>query len=301
MYQLGILRTTPKDTPRAAFVNQIVKDFISSTRREGAPLFCWIHYMDLHLPYLPYECYFRDKKFSYLELISKELPGFLSQKYFFKKPFEKFSRKYLGKTIDFYDQGIKYLDEQIGDLMEFLKKENIYQDALIFFVADHGDEFLEHQGAGHSTNLYNEVLRVPLLIKDKRSAPTVINRKVSLIDLCPTICNLGEAGKELAFKGKDLLIEKRDIIFHQAAVNPKDGWNASLTEIERLKQCKVGCQSDKWKYVFDYGSGKEELYDLIRDPKERDNLVDSCPEITTQMREKIKEFEKENPPLSLVG
>ncbi|RKX94242.1 MAG: hypothetical protein DRP84_07365, partial [Spirochaetes bacterium] len=141
-YKFGLLRTTPKSVAPASYINQITEDFISSIKNENRPFFCWIHYMDVHLPYFPYDCYFKDRKLSYHELVSKELPGFLSEKYFFEGPFKKFSQKYLKNTIDFYDQGIKYLDEQIGDFISFLREAGVYQDTIIFLTADHGDEFL---------------------------------------------------------------------------------------------------------------------------------------------------------------
>jgi arylsulfatase A-like enzyme len=202
---------------------------------------------------------------------------------------------------DFYDQGIKYLDERIGDLIEFLKKENIYQDTIIVLVADHGDEFLEHQGGGHTTNLYNEILKVPLLIKIPGENSEKIDRKISLIDLSPTICYLAGIDLDPSFKGKNLLNSKEEMIFHQTAVNPKDGWNISFTDIKEINQCKMACQSDKWKYIINYGTQEEELYDLQNDPKEKNNILKTEPKILSQMRERMKEFKKENPPLSLVN
>jgi len=300
MYKLGILRTTPKETPNANFVNGIVKDFVSAVKDEKKPFFAWVHYMDIHLPYLPYDCYFKERTLTYSELVSKELSGFLSKKYRSRGNFVKFSKKYIENTIDFYDQGIKYLDEQIGDLMDFLKRENVYQNSVIIFTSDHGDEFLEHHGGGHTSNLYNENLKVPLLIKIPEENERKINKKVSLIDLSSTICGLVGISLNPAFKGKNLFDSKKNIIFHQTAINQKEGWNASLTEIEKIENCKIACQSINWKYILNHSNKKEELYNLIQDPKEQNNLAETETEILSQMRKKVKEFEKENPPLSLV-
>jgi len=304
IYRAGFLKAlveTMKKEPKADFINKIVKDFFSSVKNEKKPFFTWIHYMDVHGPYLPYENYFHDKNLSYSELIGKELPVFLSKKqYLFKTPFKNFSKKYLETSVYLYDQGIKYLDEQIGNLIDFLKKENIYENTIIILTADHGDEFLEHGGGTHSNKLYNELLHVPLLIKRLEENNKTINKKVSLINLPPTICNLAGLEPSVSFKGRDLFELKNEIIFHQTAFNENSGWTTPLTNIRKLNQCKMACQTEEWKYIIDYGTGLEELYNLLTDPKEEKNLDKVESKITLQMREIINTFIKENPPLSQV-
>lgn len=300
IYKYGLLRTTPKDTPRAQAVNQIINDFLSSVKDGEAPFFFWVHYMDIHGPYLPLDAYFKDRKFSYEELVAKELPGFLSPKYLSKKPFRKFIKKHIDKTIDLYDEGIRYIDQQVGDLINSLKEEKIYENTVIIVAADHGDEFLEHGGGTHSTKLYNELLHVPLLVKLPGGSYERIDKKVSLIDLVPTVCDYLKIKKDSSFKGRNLFGQERSPVFHQTGVNENSNGSVSLTDIENIRQCQIACQSDNWKYIFNYGNQREELYDLAHDPKEQKNVSGLEPQIICQMRKKIKEFEKENPPLSLI-
>jgi len=158
---------------------------------------------------------------------------------------------------------------------------------------------------GHNIQLYNEVLAIPLLIKlpgsnsDESKNGIIIKKKVSLIDLAPTLCDLAGVEKPPSFKGKNLFDKLSDkeenLIFHQSAFSEKEGlrWY-----IERLDQCRVACQSDNWKYILDHGTGKEEFYNLSEDPGEQKNLSESNLEILSQMRNKIQEFERKNPPLS---
>lgn len=284
----------PKNTRvRAPLINQVVKDFILSLKKENKPFFIWIHYLDIHTP--P-PCYSEGKACSYSELMGDCVSSAIranGNKGALKRFIRKNFKKYLAKTISLYDEAIKYLDKEIGSLLNFLKEQNIYQNSIICVTADHGDEFLEHGGVGHDTQLYSEVLAVPLLIKSEESvsASKVIEYKVSLIDLAPTLCDLARVGKDPAFKGKSLFNGREYFVFHQSASSKK--------ESHHLNQRKVACQSINWKYIIDHGDGKEELYNLFKDPKEQNDLSRSNLEVLSQMRKKVEEFEKENKPLSI--
>ena len=94
-------------------------------------------------------------------------------------------------------------------------------------------------------------------------------KNVSLIDLTPTLCDLVGIEKDPTFKGKNLFNENASLVFHQSAFSEKEGHRL---EIERLDQCRVACQFDNWKYILDHGTGKEELYNLSKDPKEKNNV-----------------------------
>lgn len=287
---------------RASFVNQVVKDFIYSVKSKNQPIFIWIHYMDTHTPPL---CYSEKGGCSYGQLLgdcvgsaiwSYENKGALKR--FIKKNF----KKYLGETLSSYDKAIKYLDKEVGELLNFLKKQNIYQDSILCVTSDHGDEFLEHGGMGHNIQLYNEVLAVPLLIRfpESSSKGVIIKKKVSLIDLAPTLCDLAGVQKPSSFKGENLFNrpnQTENLIFHQSAFSKKEGHHL---DIEKLSQCRIACQSDNWKYILDHGTRKEEIYDLYKDPGEKNNVFESNPEVLLKMRKKVEEFEEINPPLSKI-
>jgi arylsulfatase A-like enzyme len=282
---------------KASFLNQLVKDFIRSAKEEKSPFFVWIHYMDVHSPYLSQKSYYSSsKKYSYLELIGDFVSSTLHTyntraiRKFLKNNF----RKYIKKTLFFYDEAIKCVDYEIGKLLKFFKEENIYQNSIICLTSDHGDEFLEHGEIGHSAKLYNELLYVPLLIKIPKRKNEMVNKKISLINLAPTLCDLAEIKTPPVFKGRSLFKEKEDLIFHQCGYSKEDPY----VGMKKLNRYKIACQSDTWKYIFDYGSGEEELYDLSKDRKEQNNLLKFESEILFQMRKRVEKFKEENPPLN---
>ena len=289
-------KAEPNIKVKAEFINQLVRDLVLAKKEEQKPFFIWIHYMDVHGPYLPYLTYKENKPLSYKETVAKSFPGFLQSR-FFKKIARRFIRRNLEKTIDLYDQGIRYVDEKAGELIDFLKKENIYQNSIICLAGDHGDEFMEHNEASHNNKLYNELLHVPLLIRTSAGKRQTIDKKVSLIDLAPTLCDLTGIKADSSFKGKSLFGSRISEVFHQA-ISPKARGISHEADIKDPKDTMVGYQSDEWKYILDHLTGKEELYNLEKDREETTNLVFSYPGIISEMREKVADFEKKNPPLN---
>ena len=92
--------------------------------------------------------------------------------------------------IGLYDGEIRYTDEEfIGPLIASLKETGLYDRTMIIFTSDHGEEFFEHHGWGHGHSLYDESLKVPLIIKfpESRFSGLRIHDIVSLVDIFPTV------------------------------------------------------------------------------------------------------------------
>jgi len=264
----------------AAYINRLIRDFIYSIKDKKKPFFIWSHYLDVHEPYFSREFYFNDKDYSFLnDLRVQRFPQHLGlSRYEHKKALKKYMKKYLKQGIDCYDYGIEYMDYQIGQLMDFFKKENIYNNSIIIITSDHGEEFLEHGGGSHLPKLYNEGLHVPLLIKIPGEEPKVIDKKVSLIDLSPTICNLLGVKRDSSFKGGNLFEESDERpIFHVEKID---------------NQHKIACQFKNWKYILD--NDQEELYNLSEDPKEQKNIASEKPKTLFKMKKLIQQFKKKN-------
>jgi arylsulfatase A-like enzyme len=281
---------------RADFINSVVKDFLNASKSQNRPLFAWIHYMDLHIPYISIDRYTSNSKMAYSEMVSSYYCSASLPNYYDKKALIKFGKRYVGNAIDLYDGQIVYTDKQIGDLLEFLKTEGYYDDSIICFTADHGDEFFEHNGLSHTSKLYNELLHVPLLVKFPQSKMRkVVHEKKSLIDLAPTLCDLLDIPK-VAFKGRNLFEKSEPIIFHQTTA----GVRAQNLLVENMSECKFACQSEEWKYIIDYSTDKEELYDLVNDAGEHREL--SACEVGTlsDMRKIVQGFVNENAPFCLL-
>jgi arylsulfatase A-like enzyme len=170
---------------------RIFKNAIHFLKKINSPfVFSFLHTYQVHSPYKIH----RGLDFSE-KLIKKNYPKRFSMlralgnsKNFLYKPLSKETKE---KIIDFYDAEIEYFDQWFGYFITELKKLKIYNNSLIIVCSDHGEEFYSHKGWGHGHSLYNEAIRVPLIIKfpgqTYRGRGKKIDENVGLIDIFPTI------------------------------------------------------------------------------------------------------------------
>ena len=106
-----------------------------------------------------------------------------------------------------YDAEILFNDECFGELVDFLRSEGLYDDALVIFTSDHGEEFRDHGQLEHGLSLFQEVVQVPLLVKlpGGAHAGSVVRTPASLLDVLPTILDLAGAEPAGGSEGVDLL------------------------------------------------------------------------------------------------
>jgi arylsulfatase A-like enzyme len=246
------------------------------------PFFLWLHYMDVHYPYLPRVSRHRPSDYGRFAL---SLLGLL-----FKR--QAYPRQVL---LDLYNDRIRDMDSILAWLLERLKDYGLYEDTVIVLTADHGEEFWDHGGWVHGAKLYDELLRVPLIMAGPGLPPgTVVTDQIGLIDLAPTLLDLlGIEEKPESFQGTSFLSWLRNdgaeppgcYVFseeiHVGGRQPRL-WKQAQTASHayRIRSCR----SEDWKYIWDEEGDKEELYDLCQDPGETKNLADREPEVARQLR-----------------
>lgn len=260
---------------------------ISWLQKNPSNFFLWIHYMDTHEPYLPIAGAGLLKSYHIMELDkrARNFPSGLS-------PNE------LSELINTYDLKISYVDKMIGSLLQTLEQNGILQNTFIIVTADHGQEFMEHGLYGHhSSHLYDELTRVPLIIVGPGLTSTEFEQQVSQIDLAPTVLDALHVGKPKAFVGDSLLGTMAKV----EAITEADTriWQRDILQIRpklSMNRRKISLRTNKWKYIYTEG-GQDELYDLENDPREKRNILDIEPEVTIELRGKLTahmEFEQSN-------
>jgi arylsulfatase A-like enzyme len=290
----GINRNGPKLSKRAG-------EFIKKCKNKGQKFMIYLHYLDPHGPYNP------PKKF-YLRFAQRLYPGRLNLYEYVRMHCEMLIKEGFGPgeerfedMVLRYDAEIAHIDHSIKILFRILKNHGLLNHTFVVITADHGEEFLEHDFVEHGWTLYNESLRIPLILW----APGIIPAKrfktlVSTVDMLPTILELmGIPHNRNDFDGSFLFKHKGNGFYFTPPEKPyicesflksrnhmraviKDNWKY-ITAIkwipprERPEALKNAGKPQKkkepklniWGPVV-----HEELYNLSKDPKEKNNLPD---------------------------
>ena len=180
--------------------------------------------------------------------------------------------------VALYDGELAFVDSQIARLVDGLRSRGMLDDSIVVITADHGETFYEHADFfNHGLWVYDTTVHVPLIVRAPGVAPSVVDTPVSSIDVAPTLCEmLGIAvpsrveGVSLAplLEGKAL---ERGPIFCEATQPPRADIESAGPWLNSQKpRCvRIGCL----KYVRAPYLQLEQLFDLCKDPYERDDLL----------------------------
>jgi hypothetical protein len=246
--------------------------------RAREPFFLYVHTIDPHFPYrapAPFDTSFPRPSLRELRSPDPEVAA----------------RARLASQVASYDAEIRFNDHEFGRLLDFLDARDLYRDALIVFTADHGEELRDHGKIGHGFNLFEEVVRVPLLVKLPGNAHSgrVVRAPASLLDVLPTI--LGVAGSEPAsgVEGVDLL----DLLLAEDAggANSRPIFlDLDLVSPGAARARAAGVVSRDYK-LLDLREPRTDLllFDLARDPGERRNGAAGVPALAEHLSNLLDE------------
>jgi len=178
-----------------------------------------------------------------------------------------------------YDSEIGYTDKHLGRFLDELKAQGLYDNTMIVFFGDHGDEFLEHGGYGHMNTLYQEVLSVPLIIKmPNQQKGRVVAGAFPLIDIMPSVLlTAGIEQDKLGLEGKAVKISAllrcaEQPIYSFTYQQQRCVISGQYKLIEKgVPPVTAPPKEPATGPIYPYAL---ELYDLSEDPLERHNLAE---------------------------
>ncbi len=229
------------------------------------PFFLFVHLWDVHYDYLPPPEYPRRFDPGYEGPVDgRDVMGPLV-----RADMPARDRAHLRAL---YDAEVRFTDDVLRGICGDLEARGLLANAVLIVTADHGEEFFEHRGKGHQRTLYDEVVRVPLIVAGPGVvAGRVVEEQVRLIDVMPTIAGLaGSPPREpLAVQGRDL----------GPFLRGEDGGSAdALLELLVDARCLRGLRrAQGTKILYDGATGAGELYDLASDPGELRALRPGAP------------------------
>jgi arylsulfatase A-like enzyme len=255
------------DQPRA---DRVIDEALDLVRRaRGANQFLFIHLFDPHWPYLP-PVEFRES----FAARPPDISGLLDT---IGKRIAPTRDDQIQQAKDLYDAEIAFVDREIGRFLGELEAAGLYDESLIILTADHGEAFWEHGHWQHTDTLFDEIIRVPMIVKWPGSSMRGrCGAQVNLVDLFPTFVE--SAGIDYTHgRGENLKARFEDcaqVSSHRNVIS-ENTWRSP-----EGSTMKISLRSPQYKYIATLavpevgnpGSAEiegEELYHLVEDPDER--------------------------------
>lgn len=181
--------------------------------------------------------------------------------------------------IDRYDSEIAAADAEMGRLLEGLSANGVADNTVVVVMSDHGEEFQEHGTRYHNTNLYEQQVRVPLVVFVPGLAPRRVPGVVGLVDVLPTLTGLFDIDDTHTRNGRDLwpmiLGLAPDSGYAYAQLHPQ-----RVVASGGLEMIVFG----NHKLVVEPSLQIEQMFDVTKNPAETDNLVATQPETASVLR-----------------
>jgi len=259
------------------------------------PFFLFLHTYEIHSPFNHYD--FIDEK-------TKEKSEYFFRQNFYETLYNPDAPFTLQESIEIvnklYNGGIAFTDRVLGPLFDYLKESGLYENTIIILTSDHGETMGEHRDIfpqrlfNHGHSLYEELVRVPLLIHLPGQQSNIkADKMAGLIDLFPTVCSLLDIKVPGQCNGRSLFpIEdyEENILFME-----------SHSEPQRYRR-QVAVRTPEYKYILSQNMDKiaeefphasipeSEFYMLTDDPEELENIVKSQSETSKTFRETVISF-----------
>ena len=252
------------------------------------PFFLWLHYVDPHAPYSRPGAS-RHKSFRGDSLLTAEsstdTPLTLSSPDIarLRSGELRLDDREKEAVRALYRGEVAYVDAAVGRVLGALDRLGLGERTLVVCLSDHGEEFWEHGGVEHGHTVYEEVVRIPLLMRWPVALPSgaAVESVARIVDVSPTILDLLGIPAPAHVDGVTLLPLLRGAI---------EAPRIALVENMLFSEERIGVRTADRKYVR-WDSGKEEAYDLVTDPGESRDLAGLATAVQP-LRELLATFER---------
>lgn len=255
-------------------------------KHKNEPFFLAVGLVRPHVPFVAPAPYFEAYPFEAVELPEKvqgdwdDIPK-RGINYVTSKNGEM-SEEQEKKAVAGYYASVSYMDAQVGKILRTLKEEGLEDNTIVIFTSDHGFHLGEHD-FWMKVSLHEESVRVPLIIKMPGKEPAVCESFVELLDLYPTLAEIAGIETSGHLQGKSLVrtLDHPDFQVREMAFSVSQGGKSFLL------------RDKNWAYIQYNEDASEgaELYDMNKDPKQYNNLVEEAAykDVVANFRHLLKE------------
>ncbi len=272
-YNQGFDRYNEIKWNNAKKMNKHVFKAIDHIKSNSKPFFLFLHYVDPH---------------EYQDIKIKNIPKYLQN-----IP-DSYSPKNKLKIVK-YDYAISSFDKEIGRLFDYLKTNNLYENSMIFFIADHGEHFGEHNKKNHGMSLYNEGIHIPFIVKFN-GKNKINNNIISNIDIYPTILKsinvpIPDYIQGYPIFSKETEIKDRGVISETG--HDVKGFNIISSYINQNKVKLIINYNPSFSNIISRDNEKNaRIYDIKNDRLEKNELIN--PKLKSELKEKFYKIYNES-------
>ena len=275
-------------SPKAQSLNEVAIPELERMAGQDQPFFLFLRHMDPHSPYLPPAPY--ERMFYHGDECDPNNKSMEPVMTF--KPFCDYFATWMPPGItdkDYviaqYDGAVAYMDACIQSIFNALEAMGIEDETIVVLNGDHGETLYDHECWFDHHGIYDVTLHVPLIIRYPGNIPA--GQRVPGFnqhkDLVPTILELAEIDAGINFDGRSLIpMINSEVTSHESEIY--------LTECTWMR--KHGWRTAEWKLIralepdFHF-KPPVELYNLIHDPDENDNLAETHPDVVELLTERM--------------
>ena len=273
---------------KAQNLNDVVLPELDRLAAEDKPFFLFMRHMDPHSPYLPpvpfQDMFFQGDAFDPEDKRMQKVYDF--------KPFGDYIGSWVPKgctnpdyVIAQYDAAVAYMDTCIQQVIEKMKALGIEEDTIVVFVSDHGETLYDHDCYFDHHGMYDPTLVVPFMIVWKNHLPEGVRIPdyCQLKDVTPTILDVMGIETGLPMEGVSLM----KCVRGEERAEEQEFY---ITECTWMR--KHGWRTPEWKLIVSlepdfHFKPMVELYNLIEDPEEYNNLAEERPEIVEMLKARM--------------
>lgn len=279
------------DASRLLDVERRAKRFLED--RED-PFFLWIHYMDAHTPYAPAPRHFREVSSSTLgtpQMLLAHARAGLGR---------EVGERTLADLRTLYQATVRQVDASVGRVLDALSASGTREETAVVVAGDHGEEFQEHGHLAHYPKLYDELVRVPLIVDAPGADARRIEGAVGLDDVPPTVCELLDVSPPESWSGDSL----RDAIETGARPGGEPVLSVTVRGEEVTQQpiprdlddgdMLVSARTSEWTYIENVETEACELYHRPSDPTQQRDCSDDPGDEETAVIERLRALVREH-------
>jgi len=249
--RLGVDQTIRR--PRSVAAGEAfawAQEAIASARAEGERFFAFLHLMDVHN-----------------DLWKKEE-----------------AVDFGDSPRDLYDNNLSYVDKTFERFVAWLKDFGIYDQTVILFTSDHGEQFWEHGASLHGHSVFEEDIRIPLILRVPKIAPGIREVPATTADMVPTIAELAGYTIQPPYDDPHMGISLLPLLLGKE----RDRYLVrDIVGMASFKPRYFLYRDWRWKLIYSADFNLLQLYNTVDDPEERKNLVQEERELAAEMEREL--------------